>query len=60
MDLTVGELKRLLAMYPDDCPVEFQQVTAPDGRDYRLTFYRIKDRGVCHLEWNPLTGDDAI
>ena len=59
MDLTVRELKRILAMYPDDYPVEFQYVTAPDGKNYRLTFYRIKDRGVCHFEWNPLSEDDA-
>ena len=60
MDLTVGELKRLLNMYPDDYPVEFQHINTPDGREYRLTFYRIKNRGVCHFEWNSLTEDDEL
>lgn len=60
MELTVGELKRLLSMYPDDCPVEFQHVTTPEGRDYKLTFYRLKDRGVCHFEWNSLHEEDAL
>ena len=60
MDMTVGELKRQLSMFPDDCPVEFQQIMLPDGREYTLHFYRIKDRGCCHFEWNPLREEDCV
>lgn len=58
MDLTVGELKRMLDLYPDDYPVEFQPAFLPNGSTARFTFYRIKDRGVCHFEWNPVEDED--
>jgi hypothetical protein len=60
MDLTVGELKRILDAYPEDCPVEFQYVMTPEGKSYKLTLYRVHDRGPCHFEWNPLTEEDAL
>lgn len=58
MKLTVGELRQMLAAYPNDYEVEFQNVFLPDGRSGRLQFYRIDDRGVCHFEWNPLLDED--
>ena len=60
MELTVGELKHMLSFFPDDYPVEFQPVELPDGTTYRLPFYRVKDRGVCHFEWNlPYEEDES-
>lgn len=59
-EITVKELKRLLAMFPDDYPVEFQPVMLPDGTQYRLEFYRLKDRGFCHFEWNTLSEEDKV
>ena len=60
MELTVRELKRLLGLFPDEYPVEFQPVETPDGKTYRLSFYRFKDRGFCHVEWNPIDDEDEI
>lgn len=65
MELTVGELKELLNVYPDDSPVIFQHIIMLDGRHYRLNFCRIDDRGtenqsICHFEWNPITEEDEI
>lgn len=54
MELTVGELKEMLNIFPDDFIVQFQDVRAIDGKVFPLDFYRLKDRGgICYVEWNP-------
>ena len=65
MERAVGELERLLSMYPDDSPVKFQHIIVPEGRHYRLNFYRIKDRGsesqvICHFEWDSIMEEDEM
>jgi len=52
MILTVGELKKELAQFPDECEVMFQSVVADDGDFIYVEFGGLKSSGdMCVFKW---------
>lgn len=49
--VTVGELMEQLEGYASDTPVCF----GPHGH---FRFKQVKDRGICHIEFNEIDGQD--